>query len=120
MKRKHEVNHRRLQMAAHLFTYTSRDGMIVSQLTQVSPLTLFNWSKTNQWKMELAFWGYDGTPFFEGEAFDREVSKSLMRRSLKKAGQLWRQLFGLTGNQNELSRFLKGRPHPFLEEKNRR
>ena len=116
MKRKHEVNHRRLQIRGTRLLYftLSRDGMIVSQLTQVSPLTLSDWSKTPQWKKDLSFWGYDGTPSFHGEEFEREVSKSLMRRSLKKAGQLWRQLFGLTENQNELSPVPKRAASPFF------
>lgn len=117
MKRKQEVNHLRMQFAAHVFVHTSREGMVVSQIVNVSPVNLFKWSKTAQWQRELKFWGYCGTPFFEGEEFYRQAKQTLVHRSLKKAGRLWLQLFGLTENQRELDRFLKGEPPPLSVKK---
>ena len=112
MKRKQEVNYRRMQFAAHVFVHTSCDGMLVSQIVKVSPVNLFKWSQTAQWKRELKFWGYSGPPFFEGEEFYRQVEQTLVYRSLKQASRLWMQLFGLTESQRELDRFLKGEPPP--------
>ena len=112
MKRKQAVNHLRMQFAAHVFVYTSRDGMIVSQIVKVSPVKLLKWSKTSEWQRELKFWGYYGSPFFKGEEFYRQAKQTLVHRSLKTAGRLWMQLFGLTESQRELDRFLKGEPPP--------
>ena len=117
MKRKQAVNHRRMQFAAHVFVHTSQDGMIVSQIVKVSPVNLFKWSKTSQWQRELKFWGYCGPPFFKGEEFYRQAQQTLVHRSLKRAGRLWMQLFGLTENRHELDRFLKGDPSPLSVEK---
>ena len=117
MKRKQEVNHLRMQFAAHVFVYTSRDGMVVSQIVKVSPVNLFKWSKTPQWQRDLKFWGYSGRPFFEGEEFYRQAKQTLVQRSLKKAGRLWLQLFGLTETHRELDRFLKGEPPPLSVKK---
>ena len=35
-----EVDEKRLQFAAHVFIFTTRDGMIISHLTHTSPLKL--------------------------------------------------------------------------------
>ena len=80
--------------------------MIIARLVQVSPIKLYTWSKSRQWRKSLKQWGHRGKPFLEGDAFYEEVKKGLVRRSLKKAGQLWMELFGLTELQGELHRFL--------------
>ena len=39
-----EVDEKRLQFAAHIFVFTTRDGMSISHLTHTSPLKLHQWT----------------------------------------------------------------------------
>ena len=102
-----EAYEKRLQFAAHIFVFTTRDGMIISHLTHLSPLKLQDLAQTQAWKDALLFWGYQGNPTIEGQEFHRQVGLSLTKRSLKKAFQLWKELFGIKEEKKELHRFFK-------------
>ena len=94
----------RVQFAAHLFVFTTKNGMIVSHLTHISPFKLHQWSETDLWKDTLKWWGYEGDSNFTGAEFHRQVGLGLTKRSLQKASQLWKALFGITENK-ELHKF---------------
>ena len=67
--------------------------MIISHLLCTSPWKLSKWSETSHWASALKLWGYRGNPALEGDEFHRQLGLGIMRRSLKKAGYLWRRLF---------------------------
>ena len=100
-----EVDRIKLQMCAHVFFFTTRDGMIISKLAKVSPLKLWHWTRGKAWKDELHFGSYDGNPDPTGDEFHQQVKAANVKVSLRKAGRLWREMFGLTTNTNELHRF---------------
>ena len=68
-----EVDEKRLQFAAHIFVFTTRDGMSISHLTHTSPLKLHQWTETEAWKEALLFWSYEGDCNFTGDDFHRQV-----------------------------------------------
>ena len=90
-----EADEKRLQFAAHLFVFTTKDGMIISHLTHVLPSKLYQWATTEAWKDAPLCWGYTGDCRIEGEDFHRQVGLSLMKRSLQEAERLWKELFGV-------------------------
>lgn len=106
--RKSEVTQLKMQLAAYIFVYTSKDGMVISQLLNVAPIKLYQWSKSNAWKKALRYWGYNGEPFLQGDEFYQRIKAPLVKRSLEKAEKLWMQLFGLTKHKTQLQQFLEG------------
>ena len=109
-----EVDEKRLQFAAHVFIFTTRDGMIISHLTHTSPLKLYQWATTEAWKDALRWWGYEGNCMIEGENFHKLVGRHLVKLSLKKAEQLWKELFDSEERKTELHRFF-GSEVPSIE-----
>ena len=119
-QRRKKVDQLRLQFAAHLFVFTTRDGMIISQLKQISPFKLDRWSQTPDWKKALEVWRHKGSSEIEGEEFKKQVQLSHIKRSMKEAGRLWRELFGITANKKDLSRSLGSEFHAIQEQVDRR
>ena len=101
-----EADEKRLQFAAHLFVYTTRDGMLISHLTHVLPSKLYEWATTEAWKDALQCWGYTGDCMIQGEEFHRQVALSLQKLSLQEAARLWKELFGISESKTRLNRFL--------------
>ena len=114
MARKEEVDEKRLQMAAHLFIFTTREGMAICHLCKVLPAKLYEWTTTEAWREALKFWGYDGDWRIEGEEFHRMVALSLQKQSLEQAERLWRELFGQSERKTALHRFF-GKELPTIE-----
>ena len=110
-----ETDEKRLQFAAHIFVYTTKDGMILSHLSHVAPPKLYQWSTTEEWKAELLFWNYAGDCRIEGEEFHRQVGLHLQKLSLRKAERLWKELFGGAERKQELQSFF-GKELPAIEE----
>ena len=110
-----EVDEKRLQMAAHLFIFTTREGMAICHLCQVLPSKLYEWTTTEAWKDALDFWSYKGDHRIEGAEFHRQVALSLQKRSLEQAERLWTELFGQSERKTELHRFF-GKELPAIEE----
>ena len=100
-----EVDEKRLKFAAHLFVYTTKDGMIISHLSKVLPAKLYQWATTKEWKDALSWWGYEGDCRIEGEEFHKQVGLSLTKRSLEEAELLWKELFGQSERKTELHKF---------------
>ena len=81
--------------AAHVFLYTSRDGMVISNIINVSPYTLHKLSQSPKWKESLSFWNYKGDGIIQGELYREEVGQKKAYYNLKNAKKLWLELFGL-------------------------
>ena len=114
-KCRREVDEKRREFAAHIFCYSSRDGMIICNLCQIMPAKLYEWSTTDAWRDALKFWSYEGDHRIEGQEFHRQVALSLQKRSLEQAERLWTELFGQSERKTELHRFL-GKELPAIEE----
>ena len=92
--------------AAHVFVFTSRDGMVISHLINVSAYKLHKLSKSETWIEALKFWGYTGDPTPKGKRYKRKVAIKQVSESLKCANTLWRELFGLKKVSRKLERYL--------------
>ena len=84
----------RMNAGAHFFVFHSKDGMVISELVQVAPWKLNKWTETEAWEKALRLWSYGGDVRCRGKEFNRQVGLGIMRLSLKKAGYLWKKLFG--------------------------
>ena len=105
----------RVQFAAHVFVFTTRDGMIISHLTHLSPIKLYQWASSPAWRDALRFWGYQGDSSFTGAEFHRQVGMGLTKRSLQYASRLWKELFGISESKTELYRFFGRREASAIE-----
>ncbi|MDE0397278.1 MAG: hypothetical protein OXL96_05665 [Candidatus Poribacteria bacterium] len=92
--------------AAHVFVFTSRDGMVISKIINVSPYKLHKLSRSEKWIEALKFWGYTGDPTLKGKRYKKKVAIKQVSESLKKADTLWRELFGVKPISQKLRRFL--------------
>ena len=110
-----EADEKRLDLAAHVYIFTTKDGMIISYLTHISPLRLYQWSLSEAWTDALKFWKYEGDSSIEGKEFHRQVGLSLTKRSLQEAFRLWKELFGVSESKERLNRFF-GSEVPSIEE----
>ena len=105
--RKSEKNRVKMLFAAHVFVYTSRDGMVISNIVNISTGTLYRWSQQDKWIEALKFWCYEGNPEIQGELYRSEIKEYKVFRSLKSAFRLWKQMFGISKPTETLQRFLK-------------
>ena len=81
--------------AAHLFVNTSRDGMVISNIINVSPYKLHKLTKSDDWTKCLAYWDYTGDPTIGGELYHEVVKRCEEKNSLKLALRLWKEVFSL-------------------------
>lgn len=79
--------------AAHTFISTSRDGMVISRVINVSPYKLHNLSQSDKWEKCLRFWGYRGDSTIKGKQYHEEINRKKVFLSLKYAERLWLELF---------------------------
>ena len=85
----------KMLFAAHVFVYTSRDGMVISNIVNVSAYRLHLISESPNWTEALKFWNYTGDPAIEGKRYPYEVGRKRISQSLKYARKLWLELFGI-------------------------
>ena len=97
----------KIQFAAFHFIYTSRDGMVISNLINVSPRNLHKMYMSDEWEEALAFWNYTGTSEIQGEQYRVEVGRYKVKQGFKEAQRLWLQLFNISPNQHGINRHLK-------------
>ena len=105
--RRKQVMQVKILFASHVFIYTSRDGMVISNILNVAPQKLHDWSKTDDWDTALKFWRYEGSAEIQGDLYRQEVGISLMQRSFNFAEKLWLELFGQTEKRKLLNRFIR-------------
>lgn len=94
----------KMLFAAHLFLHTSRDGMVISNITKVSPYNLHKMTKSPNWRKCLRFWNYKGDPTIRGELYHEVVKRSEEKNSLNIAFRLWKEVFGIKP-VNQILRF---------------
>ena len=95
MSKKERARQGRILVAGFHFIYTSRDGMVISNLAQVPPRKLHAIVETDEWMACIKFWnpGYKGAGEIEGECYHDHVQRYKMYRSFRFAKSLWKHLF---------------------------
>ena len=85
----------KMLFAAHVFVYTSKDGMVISNIINLSPYKLHRLTKSPNWTKCLAYWNYTGDPTLTGELYRKEVGRGEEKNNLRIASRLWKEVFSL-------------------------
>ena len=106
---KQERKEMRLLFAAFTFLHHTRDGLEISTLINVSPITLHQWTDPirDDWIHALRYWrvDYKAPTEIQGEAYHAEVETERTRRHFKYTERLWLEALGLKNETAELRKY---------------